>query len=177
MSNYRRSTISDPVARGTLARDAGETHETALEWYHKSLLNRGLAVMSKTGPSVRYTYDKRRRKAVPEVVGKGPCDYIGAAGGVGVYFEAKSLSEPQGWTIPEDRIHQRDFLQNVYEVSGGRLPAFYLVLWREHGEGRIHPIETIWPGKRIRYEDGIPVPELVQWYGPVSTYYGLGSII
>jgi penicillin-binding protein-related factor A (putative recombinase) len=152
---------------GHLARAMGENWENALEEYHGYLANQGRAKVHKTGPQVTMRNDRRMQQLVATITGPGPADYVGClADGRFVGFEAKTTGEAQGFTLPEKSLHQREWLRSLSDMSNRRALAFYLVLWRAHGDVRLHWIETI-ADRRIRYEDGQPVDGF-DWCGLVE---------
>jgi len=147
---------------GTTARLAGQAWEDALGNYHSYLAAQGLAVVHKTGPQVTFT--KLRGQVGPVVTGPGPADYVGVlADGRFVGFEAKSTSATSGYTLPEKSLHQLYWLDAIRRTSGGRAKAFYIVLYRTENETRLHRLQDILPGKRLRRSDGIVIPDGISW--------------
>lgn len=147
---------------GRRARKAGKAWEEALEAYHARLSAQGLAAMHKTGPMVEYM--KVRGKVGPMVTGPGPADYVGVlADGRFIGFEAKTTSDPSGYTLPAKSLHQLVWLNEIRQISAGRAVTFYLVRYRTGDETRLHRIEDILPGKRLRRPEGILVPDGISW--------------
>lgn len=74
-------------------------------------------------------------------------------------FEAKSSSNAQGFTLPEQSLHQLAWLRQVAALGG---LAFYLVFWSAVDETRIHFCSLI-DGRRLRRADGLLINGL-DWY-------------
>lgn len=147
------------TASGRYANRIGEGWEDALNDYHTYLGNTGLAVVHKTGPISRMT--KQGGRLVPLYVAPGPADYVGClSGGRAVAIEAKTTSQKKSFTLPTSTLHQKEFLSRV-DACGGL--AFYLVWWRFHGQALAHPITQL-DGQTMRLEDGILIPNGIQWY-------------
>jgi len=150
---------------GYYAQAIGEGWENTLQAYHDILAAQGRAILHKTGPQVRMTRGRDRGELV--ITGPGPADYVGClANGIFVGFEAKTTGEPQGFTLPENSLHQRQWLRSLSDMSGQKALTFYLVFWRAHNEVRLHWIETI-ADRRIRYGDGQSITD-TDWCGFVE---------
>lgn len=81
--------------------------------------------------------------------GKGRPDFMGAAWGVPILFDAKSTQNKNRLTMPEKRRHQFEEMQTA--LSAGFV-SFYLVEWRDSDTYEVFPVTAahVWPFVAVR---------------------------
>lgn len=141
--------------RGGRNRVQGETLQLRLDAYHDALRARGaIAGALRTDARTVQTGPTTAR-----VIGKGWVDYIVFTKyGRSVHFDAKSTSDPQGYSVPTKSKHQ---VQRLREMAAGQHVAGFVVEWLHHGVVCWHPIATV-VGQRVKFVDGVKLND-VEW--------------
>lgn len=139
-------------AQGKKAKEAGDSFETTLEYYHAQLFAQGKAIVRKTYPKTIFTGQGEAR-----VAGRAICDYVAAIGKKAVWFEAKSTANKSVFSSPAKTLHQKKTLQDLRRIGG---VGFYLVYWSTFDKCTIH--EPTFDDRRIALEDG---------HGIISCYW------
>lgn len=148
---------SHATMRGDRNRVQGETLQSRLDAYHSRLEAQGaIAGALRTDARTIQTGPTTAR-----VVGKGWVDYIVfTMYGRSVHFDAKSTSDPQGYSVPTKSKHQ---VQRLRDMAAGQHIAGFVVEWLHHGVVCWHPISSVF-GQRIRFADGVKLDD-VEWMG------------
>ncbi len=128
----------------------GADFETLINDQLPGLIEAGVAVLHKTGPVTRVIGVNPDGTLKVRYIEKGPCDYTGAALGLPVAIEAKSVKSGNTWSVPKEKIHQYKFMMDVVKVAPDAY-AGYLIRWVEAGEIRWHSLY----GKSYRREEGM----------------------
>lgn len=143
---------ADQTERNAANQQTGADFEKRLDGYHAELMATGQATVMRTNPKIRMTGPGRAA-----IVGKGEVDYVAfLPNRNSVHFDAKSRTG-KAFSIGSDFEHQLNWLRKMYDYGND---AGLLVYWRDHNETRWHSVQTF--GKRVRIEDGAPLPG-VEW--------------
>lgn len=157
-TSYQRSLTS------RFAQAVGDGWEQEINLQMQNLRNRGIAVIHKTTALTRVT-GKSATGPKLSFVGPGPCDYIGAAAGLPIGFEAKSTAEMKTFHVPNDRLHQWEFLRDMLACNPGSFVG-YLIEWRSVDRVCWHPFNG---EKSFRWAEGIllrdrKVETAIRWH-------------
>lgn len=161
ISGNRSSAKAKRRHTGAQAKASGESFEAIVERVATTLIDRGVIVdLNHVPPPMRSVYGavggKPRVVFIPK--DSAPCDYsfATAEGRYGV-FDAKSTENKRDrYNWHTDSRHQVD--QMVRVAKAPLALAFALINWKQHGEVRLHPVETF-DGYSMTRQDGYIVSE------------------
>lgn len=134
----------------------GQAFEHLIELTNKQYATKGRATIQKVPTPWKVFYDKKtkRSRAIPE--GKSTVDFIGAANGRPIAFDAKSTQEHTRFPLSNIEDHQMKFLKG-WKNNGG--VSFILVEFAKKQETYMLPfdmLETWWNEARKGGRKSIP---------------------
>jgi hypothetical protein len=138
---------------GRKSQAIGADFEETLAMQIRQLDIDGIAILHKTGPVTKVIGVQPNGRLDIVYKEDGPCDYIGAAFGCTVAFEAKSTSRVDIWSVPDKDIHQYEFMVNVTRHAPDAYTG-YLIRWTKWEEVRWH---SLYGTKYVR-EEGMLLP-------------------
>jgi hypothetical protein len=157
-SNHYDEEIAEQAAlssfRGRQSQAIGKRFEELIGEQLRDLDLDGIAKLHKTGPVTRVIGRQPNGRLDIVYEDDGPCDYIGAATGYGVAFEAKSTSRVDVWSVPDKDMHQYEFMERYAQHAPGAFVG-YLIRWTQWEEVRWH---SLYGTKYVRNE-GLLLPD------------------
>lgn len=143
------------VLAGRVAAKRGASWEDEVRDENKIALAMHQALVTKLDPPSRVVRGKGGSLRIIYQE-KGGADWIGVALGYPVAFETKAVDAVNSYTVMKKNENQLAFLRNYKNICdsvGSYAIVGYYVFWRNSGEKRFHPIETL-KGRTIKRLDG-----------------------